>query len=231
MTVVAAIFARGGSKGLPRKNLRPLAGRPLLAHAIDAARACPGVDRVIVSTDDAEIAEVGRAHGAEVPFLRPPELARDDSPEWLAWQHALRELERAGEPAELLVTVPTTAPLRAVEDVEACLRAVRDSDADCAITVTPAQRSPYFNMVHLDPEGWAELVIAPDRTIARRQDAPRVFDITTVAYCSRTDYVLRARSLFEGRVRAVVVPRERAVDIDDELDFAFAEFLVQRRER
>jgi N-acylneuraminate cytidylyltransferase len=229
VTVVAAIFARGGSKGVPRKNLRLLAGRPLIAHSIDVARACPGIDRVIVSTDDAEIAEVARAHGADVPFVRPAELARDDSPEWLAWQHALRALAAAGEAASLLVTVPTTAPLRAVEDVEACLRAVRDSEADCAITVTPAQRSPYFNMVRLDAAGYAELVIRPEQEISRRQDAPAVFDMTTVAYAARPEFVLRARSLFEGRVRAVVVPRERAVDIDDELDLAFAEFLIQRR--
>lgn len=184
---------------------------------------------MIVSTDDAEIAEAARTAGAEVPFLRPAELARDDSPEWLAWRHALRELEAAGSPAGLLVTVPTTAPLRAVEDVEACLHAVQESDADCAITVTPAQRSPYFNMVRIDPAGYAELVIRPEREIARRQDTPAVYDMTTVAYCARPEFVMRARSMFEGRVRAVVVPRERAIDIDDELDLAFAEFLMERR--
>jgi len=230
VTTVGAIFARGGSKGVPRKNVRLLAGKPLIAHSIDVARACPGIDRVIVSTDDAEIADVARAHGAEVPFTRPAELARDDSPEWLAWQHALRELEAAGEPASLLVTVPTTAPLRSVEDVEACLAAVRDSDADCAITVSPAQRSPYFNMVQLDAEGFAELVIRPEREVTRRQDSPEVFDMTTVAYCARPEFVLRASSLFDGRVRAVVVPRQRALDIDDELDLAFAEFLIERRD-
>jgi len=160
--VVGAVFARGGSKGVPRKNLRLLAGKPLIAHAIQSALVSEIIDRVIVSTDDVEIASVARQYGAEVPFMRPPELAGDESPEWLAWQHALRALSENGAPEiEVFVSIPPTSPLRAIQDIDACVQALRESDADIVITVKPAERSPYFNMVSLDEGGNARLVIQP----------------------------------------------------------------------
>jgi len=227
--VVAFIFARGGSKGVPRKNIRPLAGKPLIAYAIETARACPSVSRVVVSTDDAEIARVAREFGAEVPFMRPAELASDQAPEWLAWQHAIREVGRDG-PLDVFLSVPTTSPLRAVEDVENCVRALLEGDADAVVTVRPAERNPYFNMVKLDARGYAQLVISPDAGVQNSQAAPKVYDLTTVAYAARPDFVLGAKSLFEGRVKTVLVPSERALDIDTLLDFEMAEFLMQRRE-
>lgn len=227
--VVGAIFARGGSKGVPRKNIRLMAGKPLIAYAIDVAQQSELIDRVIVSTDDPEIAEIARGCGAEVPFMRPPELARDDSPEWLAWQHALRMLDtEAGSRAwDAFVCVPTTSPLRAVEDVDACIRTLLVGDADIVITVKPAERSPYFNMVTLDASGFARLVVPSEQTTIRRQDAPVTFDVTTVAYAARPSFVLSSASMFQGRVQAVVVPVERAIDIDTELDFRVAEFLLK----
>jgi len=226
--VVGVIFARGGSKGVPRKNIRPLASKPLIAYAIETALASELIDRVVVSTDDEEIAEIAQQHGAKVPFMRPQELARDDSPEWLAWQHAIRVLEvTKGEPRmDVFVCIPPTSPLRAVEDVNACIKTLLESDADLVITVKAAERSPYFNMVVLDEQGYARLVVPPDRPIHRRQAVPPVYDMTTVAYAARPGFVLNANSIFEGKVKAVIVPVERALDIDTELDFKFAEFLV-----
>jgi N,N'-diacetyl-8-epilegionaminate cytidylyltransferase len=225
--VVGFIFARGGSKGVPGQNIRLLAGKPLIAYAIETALASEWIDQVIVSTDDETIADVAREYGASVPFLRPPELAQDDSPEWLAWQHALRTLAANGEAEpDLFVCIPTTAPLRAVEDLDACIRLLLDSDADLVITVKPAERSPYFNMVVLDEADYARLVIPTEQTIYRRQAAPPVYDMTTVAYAARPRFVSEASSMFEGKVKAVVVPAERALDIDTELDFKLAEFLL-----
>lgn len=230
--VVAAIFARGGSKGVPRKNIRELAGKPLIAYAIEVARASTLVDRVIVSTDDVEIADVARAYGAEVPFMRPAELARDTAPEWLAWRHALEMLaaDHDRPPIDVFVSVPPTSPLRAVEDIDGCVRSLIEGEADIVITVKPAERNPYFNMVVLDERRFARRAITPDQPIARRQDAPAVYDMTTVAYAARPAYVMRASGVFDGQVQAVVVPPERALDIDTELDFAFAEFLLRRIE-
>jgi N-acylneuraminate cytidylyltransferase len=166
-----------------------------------------------------------------VPFRRPEELAGDDSPEWLAWQHAVRTWreEGSGRAMDVLVSVPTTAPLRASADVEACIRLLRETGADAVITVTPAARSPWFNMVILDGDQ-ASLVMRPERALHVRQAAPPVFDMTTVAYAARSRFVLEASSLFEGDLRAVVVPPERALDIDSELDLEIAEFLLQRSE-
>jgi N-acylneuraminate cytidylyltransferase len=228
--VIAGIFARGGSKGVPRKNIRLLAGKPLIAYAIETARASELIDRVIVSTDDAEIANVALQYGAEVPFMRPSELAQDDSPEWSAWQHAIRMLEGAEGRLRLdaFVCVPPTSPLRSVEDVDACVRMLLAGDTDMVITVRPAERSPYFNMVVLDDLSYARLVIQPQQATFRRQDVPVVYDMTTVAYAARPEFVLGANSMFQGKVKAVVVPSDRALDIDTELDFRIAEFLLGR---
>ena len=228
MTIVAAVFARAGSKGVPDKNLRILAGKPLVVHAVEQAWACRGVDRVIVSTDSERIAEVARAAGAEVPWLRPDHLATDTAREWDAWQHLLGWLEERGEEPDRLLVVPCTAPLRAVTDLENCLDAAADPEVDIVLTVTEAHRNPWFNMVRLDENGTARLVLEPPTRIHRRQDAPVVHDVGTVAFVARPSYVKSATSLYDGVVRAVPVPAERSLDIDTEVDLAFAELILER---
>lgn len=230
MRYAAFIFARGGSKGLPGKNIRELRGKPLIGWAIEQVLAARGIDRVIVSTDSEEIAAVARAYGASVPFLRPEQLARDDSPEWLAWRHALTFVnDLDGVMPDALLSVPATAPLRLTSDIEACLDAYEAGDCEVVITVSPARRNPYFNMVKANPDGTVGLVIPPQAQVTRRQDAPEVFDIATVAYVANVGYVMTEMSLFAARTRAVRVPPERAVDIDDIHDFRIAEALLDAR--
>lgn len=232
MKATAFIFARGGSKGLPGKNIRPLGGKPLIAWSIEHAHAVKRIGRVIVSTDSEEIAAVAREYGAAVPFIRPAELAYDNSPEWLAWRHALNYLrETDGVLPEMMVSVPATAPLRLPLDIENCLDEYEKGDADLVITVTDSHRSPYFNMVKTNADGTVGLVIPPQSTIARRQDVPAVFDMSTVAYVARSEFVMTHNAPFEGRVRAVHVPMERAIDIDTLLDFQIAECLLSVREQ
>ena len=230
MNVVALICARGGSKGLPGKNIRPLAGKPLIAWAIAQAMAVKRVRRVVVSTDSEEIANVARLAGAEVPFLRPADLAQDKSPEWLVWRHAHAYLKNEGGdyPGALLV-VPVTAPLRAVADLERCLDEFENGDADMVISVSAAHRSPYFNMVKVNPDGFVGLVTPPYATVHRRQDAPVVYDMATVGYVANPSFVMQRNGIFEGRVRQVLVPAERALDIDTLLDFRIAECLIADR--
>jgi len=233
MAVVSAaafIFARGGSKGLPGKNIRELCGKPLIAWSIDQAREAKGIDRVIVSTDSEEIASVAKRFGAEVPFIRPAELAGDASPEWMAWRHALQHLlQSEGRMPEIMVSVPCTAPLRVAGDIDRCLNEYRSHQCDAVITVTEANRSPYFNMVVRDAIGVCKIVNQNDATVFRRQDAPVVYDITTVAYVLKSSFVMRHEGLFSGVVRSVVVPKERATDIDDQIDFMIAEMLMRER--
>ena len=230
MKAVAFIFARGGSKGLPGKNIRPLNGKPLIVWSIEHALAVKRIDRVIVSTDSDEIAELARQYGAEVPFMRPAELAGDNSPEWLAWRHALNYIrESTGALPEVMVSVPTTAPLRLPIDIENCLDEYEKGNADMVITVTDAHRSPYFNMVKTNADGSVGLVNPPQSTIARRQDAPVVYDMATVCYVANPEFVMTHNATFEGKVKAVNIPTERAIDIDTLLDFQIAESLLNIR--
>ncbi|HUQ68230.1 MAG TPA: acylneuraminate cytidylyltransferase family protein [Planctomycetaceae bacterium] len=235
MNIVGFIFARGGSKGVPRKNVRLLGGKPLIAHAIETAFACRQIGEVIVSTDDPEIADVAMDAGASVPFLRPAELSTDSAPEWLAWRHAIEHYTRFSQrgPVDVFVSVPTTAPLRIVDDVERCIDALTgDPDRpDVILTVAEPYRNPYFNMVTTDVAGRAKLVCtSPDGNAFRRQDAPPVFDITTVAYALRAEYILTASRMLAGQVKTVTVPVERSLDIDTEHDLFLAECLWQRRQ-
>ena len=228
MKAVAFIFARGGSKGLPGKNIMPLGGKPLIAWAIEHALSVSRIHRVIVSTDCDEIAKVAKEYGAEVPFKRPAELAQDNSPEWLAWRHALNYLlDTTGELPEVMVSVPATAPMRLSIDIENCLDEYEKGGADIVLTVAKAHRSPYFNMVRINPDETVELVCPPKSFVARRQDATLVYDIATVCYVINPEFVQEHNALFEGRVRAVVIPVERAIDIDTLLDFKFAEAMLE----
>ena len=226
---VAFIFARGGSKGLPGKNIRMFAGKPLIAWAIEHAHTAVGIRRVIVSTDSEEIVAVAKQYGAEVPFMRPSCLAKDDSPEWLSWRHALEFIRSdEGSLPDAMVSVPVTAPLRQPVDIERCLELFSKGDADMVISVTDAHRNPYFNMVTMQSNGSIGLVMSPTIGISCRQDAPEVFDMTTVAYVAKPEFVMTHESAFAGRVKAVHVPIERSIDIDTLLDFEMAEFFFTR---
>lgn len=230
---LALVFARGGSKGLPRKNLRPLHGVPLIGRAIRAAHACDEVGRVVVSTDDEEIADTARRFGAEVPWLRPAELATDDASEWLAWRHAVTALASAeGGVPDILVSVSPTAPLRSPNDISRCIARFRQGDCDLVVTGSESRHHPAFNMVVVGDDGLARVSMTSAAPRARRQDVEHgMWDLTTVAYVTNPRYVLEADHLLSGRVALVAVPRERAIDIDDEFDFSVAECLLMRAER
>ena len=231
MRYVALICARGGSKGLPGKNIKKLDGTPLIARSIQVAKKISRIDRVIVSTDSEDIAKVAIKYGAEVPFIRPIELSQDTSSEWQVWQHALDYLEKHDkESLDGLVNLPTTAPLRSCIDVENCLDEYEMGDVDVVITVTEAHRSPYFNMVTNDKNGYSSLVLTSNR-VHRRQDSPVVYDMTTVAYVANPKFVQNSTNLFDGRTRSVMIPVERSIDIDTELDFMIAECILKIENR
>jgi N-acylneuraminate cytidylyltransferase len=227
MRTFGFVFARGGSKGVPGKNIRDLAGKPLLAHSLNVASQVAEIERVFVSTDSSDIAAVAERFGATV-ILRPPELAQDDSPEWLAWRHAINRVRTEVGNFQRFVSLPATAPLRIAEDVTKCLNAL-DANTDVVITMTPAQRSPWFNMVKEDSAGRLSLLVEGSQFV-RRQDAPVGYDLTTIAYVSRPEFVLGKERIWDGRVRGVVIPQERAIDIDTEIDFSVADFLMRKRQ-
>lgn len=225
MSVIAFIFARGGSKGLPGKNIKELDGIPLLGYSIKMAQSIERVSNVFVSTDCDQIAAIGKAYGAKI-IKRPFELATDHASEWDAWRHAIRYVWDQGYDCNVFLSLPTTSPLRAKDDVNACLDALA-SNADIVITVTPSSRNPYFNMVTRADDGMSSIIMG-ESGIKRRQDAPAAFDITTVAYAAKPDFILNKNGIFDGVVKSVIVPKARAVDIDDEIDFKIAEALIKK---
>lgn len=229
MKTVAFIFARSGSKGLPNKNIKLLADKPLIAYSIEQALATKRIERVIVSTDSKEIAKVALDFGAEVPFLRPNKLATDDSPEWLSWRHGLEYLRTStGSLPQVMISLPPTAPLRNNQDIENCLNEFEKNDSDVVITVTDAHRNPYFNMVKTNMDGSVDLVNNMKTRVSRRQEAPTLYDVTTLCYVAKPEFVLNHNSIFEGRVKSVHIPIERSIDIDSLLDFQIAEFLKSK---
>lgn len=225
---VAFIFARGGSKGVPNKNIRLLDGKPLIGYPIETALACGCFDDVVVSSDSLEIATVAREFGASVPFMRPAELATDTASEWQAWRHAIRSVEEASGAFDTFVSLPATSPFRNVTDVMACIETLEaDPETSIVITGRRSERSPYFNMVCMDEDGYVQVAIPPDQVLVRRQDAPQVYDITTVAYVSRPRFILDADNIWQGHVRMHEVPVERALDIDTPHDFFIAECIAK----
>ena len=225
----AFIFARGGSKGLPGKNIKPLAGKPLLHYSIDSALDAPSIEKVFVSTDDSDIARVARNGGAMV-IDRPADLASDTSPEWLSWRHAIEWVRANYGDFDGFISLPATAPLRAVSDIENAIQQRMAVGADICISVTPASRSPFFNMVKQTDSGMVELVLKPQEEVARRQDSPAVYDITTVVYATTPEFVMNHYGIFSGSVTSTEVPKERAVDIDDIYDFMLAEAIIGERQ-
>jgi len=226
--VIATICARGGSKGLPRKNVLPLAGKPLIAHTIAHALACPGIDGVYVSTDDDEIAAVAQAHGARVPYRRPAALASDQAPKIPAIEHLLQHLEAAGERVDLVIDLQPTSPLREPHDIAGALALA--GQAGLVVSVTEPSHNPYYSLVEVQADG--TLVLSKSTGAARRQDVPAVWGLNGSIYVWQRAALRQAaeHGFWTVPMRPFAMPRERSIDIDDALDFAMAEWLLLRRQ-
>ena len=233
MNVLGVIAARGGSRGVPGKNIRPMAGKPLIAWSIEQALATPEIDRLIVSTDDEAIRAAAREAGAATPFTRPAELARAETGKFVVWQHALAECEAHYDCRfDLFVDLDCTCPLRDPDDISNAIRRfgeARGNGADGVISICRARRSPYFNMVERGDGGTLLLCKNPAEPIVRRQDAPAVFDIVASIYVLDADYVRNAGGLFDGRLEGYEMDETKSLDIDSELDFRIVEMLMNDR--
>jgi N-acylneuraminate cytidylyltransferase len=227
--ILALICARGGSKGLPRKNVRQFAGKPLIAHSIEMALNSNFIANVVVSTDDEEIAGVAKYYGASVPFMRPANLSDDNASEWHVWQHALSWLSDQGKEIEAIVVLPPTAPLRSLEDVNGAIEMFLQEKCDGVVCGTDAHRNPFFNMVTIDDNQRCSPAMSGAARFTRRQDAPIFFDLTTVCYVMSPDYIKHHQHLFDGDIRMFHVPEERSVDIDTLFDFELAEIIHQKK--
>lgn len=231
MNITCVIGARGGSKGVAGKNFRPLLGKPLIAWSIEQALACPDIKRVVVSTDSEAIAEVSRAAGAHVPFMRPAELANDTAGKWEVWQHALAATDAhfAGDPIDLFVDLDCTSPLRDVDDISKAIAQFRATDKDAVFTVCEARKNPYFNMLEADEGGNLRICKQLPKPIVRRQDAPKVVEHVASIYVLSPDYLRRGTGLLSGRTEGYDIGSAKSLDIDSEFDFELVEYLMRKR--
>ncbi len=221
-SILALIPARGGSKGVPGKNIRPLAGRPLIAWTIEAARASRFVDRVVLSSDNEDICRIAAAYGCEVPFRRPKELARDDTPGIAPVLHALEALPGF----DYLVLLQPTSPFRSTADIDAAITRCIDTGAPSVVSVTPASQHPSW-MYHMDGDG--RLVhFLNEEPIARRQELPRIYALNGAIYVAHIPTLLTEKKLIGPGTIGYVMPRTRSLDIDTALDFDIAEVLARR---
>jgi N-acylneuraminate cytidylyltransferase/CMP-N,N'-diacetyllegionaminic acid synthase len=226
--IVGVICARGGSKGVRRKNLRPLGGLPLIVYTILCAKACPLLTRLVVSTDDEEISSVAKQWGVEVPFIRPAHLAQDHSSKWEVFRHLVSTLEQQnGQRIDILVDLDTGVPMRTPADIEGCVKLLLSTDADVVTTAYEAERNPYFNMVEMH-DGVARIVKQPDTPIASRQVAPKVYSLSPAVFAMKRDILWRVEHWSQAKLRIIVLPRSRAIDIDTEVDFEFVNFLMRK---
>jgi CMP-N,N'-diacetyllegionaminic acid synthase len=235
MSILCVIAARGGSQGVPGKNVRPLLGKPVIARAVQTALAAPEIERVVISTDSSVIAEAAVAAGAEAPFVRPAALAQSDSGKFQVWQHALSACEaHDGRRYELYVDIDCTNPLIEPSDVSGAIARFRSLRAesvavDAVFTIAQARRNPYFNLVEPDASGALRMSKTRGGTVLSRQTAPVVFEHVAGVYVLDAQYLRRATHLLDGHAAGYEVPEDKAFDIDTELDFQLIEFLLGRR--
>jgi CMP-N,N'-diacetyllegionaminic acid synthase len=229
VNIVCVISARGGSKGLPDKNLLPLLGKPLIAWSIEQAKTCADISRVVVSTDSEQIAAVAREYGADVPFMRPPSLASDTAGKWSVWQHALEACERHyRESVDIYVDLDCTSPLREVGDISRAIAQFRLQGVDAVFSVCEARKNPYFNMLEA-AEGCLRISKPLTHPIVRRQDAPRVLEHVASIYVLSPAYLRRGTGLLSGCTAGYDIGQDKSLDIDSDFDFELVSFLLRKR--
>ncbi len=233
--ILAIIQARGGSKGIPGKNIRPLLDKPLIAWTIEAAKQSKRVSRVIVSTDSEEIAEIAKAHGAEVPFLRPKEFATDGAKSVSLLAHALNWLrEHEGYTPNLVVQLKPTNPLRTGEHIDTCIELFTHShNLDAVITVTPSPAHPLktwkFSNEYLEPFIPEEVFQIKEASKLPRQQLPEAYVQNSCVHVIHPDVILRKHSSIGTHVKGVVLKREESINIDSMFDFEIAELLMKKK--
>ena len=222
-SVLAIIPARGGSKGLPGKNIKPLGGKPLIAWTIEAAQQSKYIDRLILSSDDLDIINVARQYGCEVPFVRPAELAQDDSAAIDAVLHALRQIPHH----DITVLLQPTCPLRDAQDIDNTLNTMLSEHAKSCVTVTTPDKSPYW-MYTTNRHGRLIPLLDVDLTDKQRQQLPVSYVLNGAVYAINTEFLLNARNFVPDGTVPSIMSKEHSVDIDYQLDFEFVEFLLQK---
>lgn len=225
--VLCTICARGGSKGVKNKNIKLINGKPLIAYTIEQAKVCGLFDHIVVSTDSDDIARISKEYGAEVFFKRSAEMSDDTAGKLDVIRDAFkRSEEHYGKKYDYLIDLDATAPLRAVDDITQSFQQFIESNNDNLITAMPSRRSPYFNLIEVDLNGKVKLSKKLENNIIRRQDTPKSYDMNASIYIWKRDVILNEKSLFLENTGLYVMPEERSIDIDNELDLKFVTFIM-----
>jgi len=230
MKILAVIGARGNSKGVKDKNIRNLAGKPLILYSIEQMLEWGGFERFIVSTDSEQIAEIAVKAGAEVPFLRPAELATDSCGKLDVLRHALINAQEYYQTDfDTLIDIEVPSPLRKVKDIENAVELFEKNRPDCVFSVVKAKKNPYFSMLEVDKNGLAVLCKKPSKDIFSRQDAPKVYQINGSIYIYDSKFLLDKKNTlpYSGRAMLYVMDDITTFDIDSEVDFKFVEYLIK----
>jgi len=228
--VLCTICARGGSKGVKNKNIKLIQGKPLIAYTIEQAKQSGLFEHIVISTDSDEIATISQQYGAEVFFKRNADMASDNAGKLDVIKDAFKKSEQHyQEKYDYLIDLDATAPLREIKDITESFQQFLDNNNDNLITAMPSRRSPYFNLVEIDFDGQVKLSKTLDKNIVRRQDVPKSFDMNASIYIWKREVILSESSLFLMNTGLYVMPEERSIDIDNELDYEFVEFIMSKK--
>lgn len=232
MKRICTICARGGSKGVPNKNIRNLTGKPLIAHSILQAKSSGLFDAIAISSDSSQILDVAKEWGADYLIKRPDDLATDLSAKMPALKHCVIETEKLSKcKYDVIVDLDATSPLRNIKDIKGAIELLEKNGVSNVITGAPARRSPYFNLVEVDESGVVRLSKPLTTPIVRRQDSPNCFDMNASIYVWRRKALFENDSIFLSDTALYEMPEERSIDIDSELDFEFVTYLMSKKDK
>lgn len=224
---IGVVFARGNSKGIKNKNLLKFKNLTLVEHSVKQGYQTKLLKKVYISSDSKKIINNAKKQKAIVPFIRPKLLSTDTSPEILSWRHFIKYLYKNDIRPKYIVSIPTTSPLRKVSDITKSMLLAKKKKYDIVFTLTKSSKNPYFNMVILKNKKIQ--LLKNKKKLFRRQEGPEFFDICTICYIFKPEYILKTKNLFSGKVGFVNIPKKRSVDIDDELDYKFVNFLLNEK--
>jgi CMP-N-acetylneuraminic acid synthetase len=226
--IICLICAREGSKGLKNKNIKRLHNKFLIEWTFEIAKSIKEFHKVILSTDSKKIIKIAKKNEVEVPFIRPKNLAKDNSKEINVWKHALKYLKKIKEFPDILVVLHATSPLRKKKHITDAIKKFKKDKSDALISIKEAENNPYFNMVELNEKKYAKIVNDKKR-FTRRQDAPKVYSMSTICFVLKPNFVLKNKNIFDGKVTTALFDKKYSVDIDDKYDFEIAKHLFNKK--
>ena len=230
MKLLAIVSARGDSRGVPGKNIAPVAGKPLIAWTLEAALEATCLDRIVVSSDNQEIIDISRSYGGEVPFVRPRELAGDDTPGIMPVLHSIKWLnEKEGYKPDFVVLLQPTAPLRTPEDIDSSFKLALEKNADSVVSVVLTNHHPYWTK-KVSPDGKIMEFIKQDQIPQVRQELEKAYALNGAVYLAKTEFVLEKKGWYADNTYAYIMPPERSLDIDDPWDLYLADLLLKEKD-